>query len=319
MGIKDYSKLIDGETWAFIETTRSYYPDNTANRSISHQRSVYDAMCSHFAVGNQPDVSWKDIAIDAQSHKITLREYGQYNSNHHTVVLYCHGGGFVLGGLESHHDICAEICQRTGYRVISVDYRLAPENLHPAAFDDAMMALIWVTKILCQDVVVCGDSAGGNLAAAISHKTRKSAFQPIGQVLIYPVLGGSTDQGSFVEHAHAPLLNTSDVEYYARIRTGNDADLTDPTYDPLRDNNFANLPPSVIFSAECDPLCDDGKTYAESIATAGGKSQWFHEAGMVHGYLRARHSANLAKSSFTRIIEAINHLGRSEWPYNALK
>ncbi len=316
MGNKDYSKLIDAETWAFIETTRSYYPDNTTGRSISHQRSVYDAMCSHFSVGNQPNVSWKDIAIDGRSHKIGLREYVHNTSVHHSTVLYCHGGGFVLGGLESHHDICAEVCQRTGYRVISVDYRLAPENLHPAAFDDAMSALNWIHENKWANVIACGDSAGGNLAAALCHKTRESPLKPVGQVLIYPVLGGNTDQGSFVEHAHAPLLSANGVEYYAKIRIGSDADLTDPSYDPLRDNNFANLPPSVIFSAEFDPLCDDGKTYAESIATAGGKSQWFHEAGMIHGYLRARHSANRARSSFTRIVEAIEVLGRNEWPYS---
>ena len=98
-------------------------------------------------------------------------------------------------GCDSHDDVCAELCGRTGYELVSVDYRLAPEHLHPAAFDDALAAFEWIAASLPQPILLAGDCAGGNLAAAVSHATRGHSRAPIGQVLIYPGLGGDIDEG----------------------------------------------------------------------------------------------------------------------------
>jgi acetyl esterase len=228
-------------------------------------------------------------------------------------VLYFHGGGFILGGLDSHDDICAELCARTGYLVVSVDYRLAPEHLHPAAFDDAVSAFEWAAAAYPRPVVLAGDSAGGNLAAAVSHATRGHKVKPAGQVLIYPALGGDSSRGSYVRHAEAPMLTTPDVHYYERMRTGGVDRTGDITLSPLADANFAYLPPTVIITAECDPLSSDGEAYRDRIITAGGQAFWHEEPGLVHGYLRARHTVGRARASFTRIVEATATLGKGEW------
>ncbi|MEO5326014.1 alpha/beta hydrolase [Mesorhizobium sp. CC13] len=309
----DYAKLIDAETWAFIERTNSYYPPDTIDYTITQQRVVYDRMCREFFAGYPDGVTAETTAIPAPGREVRIRVYHLAGKKPEAVVLYFHGGGFILGGLDSHDDVCAELCGRTGYEVVSVDYRLAPEHPHPAAFDDAMAAFEWAIEAYAQPIVLAGDSAGGNLAAAVSHATRGHKRRPAGQVLIYPGLGGDQSRGSYVRHAEAPMLTMRDLEFYKDIRTGGEDRTGDITLMPLADADFCNLPPTVIITAECDPLSSDGEAYGERVVAAGGKAFWHEEPGLVHGYLRARHTVGRARASFTRIVDAVAVLGRAEW------
>ncbi|WP_269933411.1 alpha/beta hydrolase [Aminobacter sp. HY435] len=309
----DYTKLIDAETWAFIERTNSYYPPDTIDYTVQQQRATYDRMCREFFVGYPDGVSAETMVIAAQAHDVPIRIYRLAGKPPEAVVLYFHGGGFILGGLDSHDDVCAELCGRTGYEVVSVDYRLAPEHRHPAAFDDAMAAFEWALGRYSQPIVLAGDSAGGNVAAAVSHATRGHKRRPIGQLLIYPGLGGDRSRGSYVRHAEAPMLTMRDLEFYKDIRTGGEDRTGDITLSPLADADFANLPPTVVTTAECDPLSSDGEAYGERIVASGGKAFWLEEPGLVHGYLRARHTVARARASFTRIVDAVAVLGRGEW------
>src|SRR5690606_8413257 len=124
-----------------------------------------------------PDgVTAETTAIAAGGHAMPVRTYLHARPDP-AAVAYYHGGGFILGGLESHDDICAELCGRTGFEVISVDYRLSPEHKHPAAFADALAAFHWTAGSGSSPVIVCGDSAGGNLVAAVSHVTRDGGWK----------------------------------------------------------------------------------------------------------------------------------------------
>jgi acetyl esterase len=311
----DYTKLIDAETWAFIERTNAYYPPDTIDYTVEQQRAIYDRMCREFFAGYPENVTATDGAIETPTHAIPIRTYRSATPDAGAMVLYFHGGGFILGGLDSHDDVCAELCGRCGYEVVSVDYRLVPEHLHPAAFDDAMSAFAWAAETHAQPIVLAGDSAGGNLAAAVAHHARGHVRAPIGQVLIYPGLGGDTARGSYVTHADAPMLTVRDLLYYKDIRSGG-ADVShDVSFQPMRDPDFSSLPPTVIVTAECDPLSSDGDAYRDRVVAAGGRAVSFEEAGLVHGYLRARHTVGRARQSFTRIVEAVRALGRGEWEY----
>ncbi|WP_157015662.1 alpha/beta hydrolase [Mesorhizobium xinjiangense] len=311
----DYSKLIDAETWAFIDRTNAFYPPDTTDYTIDQQRAVYDRMCREFFAGYPDSVTAETTAVETAAHDITIRIYRSATAGHSAVVLYFHGGGFILGGLESHDDVCAELCQRTGFEVVAVDYRLVPEHVHPAAFDDAMRAYRWAADRDARPILLCGDSAGGNLAAAVAHRARDHARVPVGQVLIYPGLGGDMSAGSYVTHAAAPMLTVRDLEFYGRLRSGGSDSAGDATYAPLADSDFARLPPSVVITAECDPLSSDGQDYRDRVLAAGGKAVWFEETGLVHGYLRARHTVARAAVSFERIVAAVRALGNGEWPY----
>jgi acetyl esterase len=307
----DYKTLIDAETWAFIEKTNAYYPPDTIDYTITQQRAIYDRMCREFFAGYPQGVSAETTTI---ADGVPVRIYRNAAPNKAAMVLYIHGGGFILGGLDSHDDVCAELCARTGYEVVSVDYRLAPEHLHPAAFDDAMDAFEWAARTYDRPVVLCGDSAGGNLCAAVAHATRGHVKKPAGQMLIYPGLGGDHSNGSYVTHAEAPMLTVRDLDFYKHIRTGGGVDRTgDITLYPLADADFAYLPPTVLITAQCDPLSSDGEAYRDRIVAAGGHATWFEEPGLVHGYLRARHMVGRARTSFTRIVEAVSALGRGDW------
>jgi acetyl esterase len=310
--VSDYAKLIDAETWAFIERTNSWYRPDTIDCTIGEQRAVYDRMCGAFHADYPDTVKAQTTKIAAPGRDIPIRVYRRDNPDTTAVVVYYHGGGFILGGLESHDDVCAELCDTTGYELVSVDYRLAPEHLHPAQFDDCLAAFEWAAATYRQPILVCGDSAGGNLAAAVSHAVRGRERAPVGQVLIYPGLGGDMTKGSYVTHAEAPMLTTRDILFYYDIR-GRAAD--DPTCQPLVDRDFSGLPPTAIVTAECDPLSSDGETYCDLIRAAGGKAWWSEEPGLVHSFLRGRHTIGRARAGFARIVDAVGALGKGEWPY----
>ncbi len=308
----DYARLIDAETWAFIRKTNDSYPEDAVEGSVADQRRAYDTMCRAFYQGRPAGVAVQDLSAGG----VPLRIYSAGDPS--CTVMYFHGGGFVVGGLDSHDDVCAEICAMTGYRVVAVDYRLAPEHKHPASFDDCWAATSWAAREFGDGIVLVGDSAGGNLAAAVAHHARGRLKRVLGQVLIYPGLGGDRTTGSYLEHAHAPLLTLEEITFYEAIRlaAGQAVPEGDPTYAPLQDSDFSGLPPTVIITADCDPIRDDGKTYAGRLRAAGVKVHWTNEAGLVHGYLRARVTVGRARDSFERIEVAIEALGQGLWPYD---
>ncbi|WP_293573719.1 alpha/beta hydrolase [Phaeobacter sp.] len=308
----NYERLIDEETWAFIRKTGECYPDDAVDLSIAEQRAVYNAMAAEFRVA-RPDVV---VCEDRSVGDVPVRIYTAGTPGF--TVLFCHGGGFVVGGLDSHDDVCAELCAQTGYRVVAVDYRLAPEHRHPAAFDDAWAVCQWVSASFDGDIVLVGDSAGANLCAAVAHHARGRIDDIAGQVLIYGAFGGDIDAGSYIEHAHAPMLTREDILFYGNIRAADGTDPTkaDPTLTPLSDPDFTNLPATVLVSADCDPVRDDSRDYRDRVLAAGGKATWINEAGLVHGYLRARHTVGRARDSFERITVAVEALGQGLWPYD---
>lgn len=304
MSQTNYRELIDGPTWAFIKATDAEYPPDTASLTIAQQRAIYDRMCRAFHRGYPAGVSAEDRAIAG----VPCRIFAGAGP----VVLYLHGGGFVVGGLESHDDICAEIRARTGLGVVCADYRLSPEHLHPAAFDDCVA----VARALAATgpILLCGDSAGGNLCAAVAHALRGTGAEIPGQVLVYPGLGGDTDTGSYLTHAHAPMLTRDDVLFYKNIRHGAPPPQGDASVSPLQDTEFSGLPPTLAISAQCDPLADDARDYAAKVNAAGGRAVWVEEPGLVHAYLRARHTVPRAAASFTRIVDALTAMANRQWP-----
>ena len=309
-----YGRLLDPVLWAYIDRVNDWYPPEIAELPIDRQREVYDAMCRAFHQNCPPGISINDGLIVAGDHGIPVRRYQPAGKAARVMVLYFHGGGFVLGGLDSHDDICAEICAGTGFAVLSADYRLAPEHLHPAAFDDALAVFEWAAAMAALPIVLCGESAGGSLAAAVAQRTRGHP-RLAGQMLIYPGLGGDEGDGSYIEHAEAPLLTTRDIAFYRTIRSSPTQSPDDPTFSPLRDTDFSGLPPTVIITAECDPLSSDGETYRNRIVAAGGKAWWHEEPRLVHSFLRARSTVPRAAEAFSRIIAAVAALGKGEWPY----
>lgn len=291
----DYDRLLSAEMRAFVAETAAFAAPGAASDDWPAQRAAYDRMAAAFHAGRPAGLSVRDDRIRG----VPVRIYGQAAG---TIILYAHGGGFVLGGLDSHDDVCAEIAQRTGRRLVSVDYRLAPEHPHPAAYDD--LAAVAEALLAEGPLVLAGDSAGGALCAALAGTRADPGFA--GMALIYPLLGHRPEDGSFDAHAHAPLLTRADLAFYARIRGG---DPSDPRLNPSR-GDLGRLPPTRLFPAECDPLRDDALRYARAASTAGADVTAEVQPGLVHGWLRARGRGPVLRGHFSAIVAALTALTR---------
>lgn len=297
---------LDSEMLAFIERYLEVSGFSTAV-SIEKQRLDYDAIVRHFHYDYPAEVGSRDDSIDGRHGPVPLRHYRRGDGDADALILFLHGGGFILGSLDSHDDICAELCAGTGYDLVSVDYRLSPEFSHPVHLDDVEDAF---NALAHDNIVLAGASAGGTLCAALSHRTASSEHRPAGQVLVYPGLGGDAfDLESYRVNAEAPLLTSADIRFYRGSRCrGDELPADDPEFYPLAARDFSHLPPTIAISADIDPLRDDARLYVEKLRDAGVDAQWFNETGMVHDYLRARHISRAAGAAFDRIVDAIKRL-----------
>ncbi len=299
--------LTDREVLAYVERSESFYPADAVDFSIEEQRRYYNALCAAFRQARPEGITVRDGTLPGPAGPLPVRRYLPGERRTDSCLLYFHGGGFILGGLESHDDVCAELCARAGLEVIALDYRLCPEHPHPAPFEDAMAAFRLIAGE-GRPVVLGGDSAGGNLAAAVAFASRGAAAQPKGQLLIYPALGGDGISESYESEGDAPMLTRADIDYYTQVHAGGPGFREDPTFAPLSAKNYSGLAPAAVFVAEIDPLRDDGVHYAERLRAAGVAAELYLEEQLVHGYLRARNMSRRAKASFTRICEALSRL-----------
>jgi len=299
----------DPEILAFIVKTEASYPADSNVASAADNRRHYDAMCAVFRQPRPKDIS----VIDTTVNHVPVRHYiPAPASDGQPAILYCHGGGFVVGSLESHDDVCAEIASRTGMRVTAVDYRLAPEHRYPAQIDD--VETVWRHLALRNpQLIAVGDSAGANLCAALALRMRRLAGpMPMAQLLIYPGLGGEVAWPSYVENAEAPLLRTSDLAGYRAAYSGSEqpSDQEVEEVSPLKAKDFSRLPRTRVFTADVDPVRDDGKVYVERLKAAGVNADWRNHEQLVHGYLRGRIMSRRIRTAFEEICRTLQELAK---------
>ncbi len=300
------TEITDPEVRAFIAFAASYYPEGKANLSIPERRRRYDAMAAALRQPRPAGVTVTDETVAGPDGPVSQRRYRPADPGPATVV-YFHGGGFMLGGLNSHDDVCAEIADRTGCAVVAVDYRRTPEHVHPAAYEDSLAAAR--AALAAGPVILAGDSAGGNLAAALARTLHGEAV--LGQVLIYPALGGERiGLAAYEENAEAPMLTTRDMHFYHELRAGGPPPEYDPTFFPLLAGDLAGLAPCFASAAEADPLRDDAVEYVRRLEAAGVEASCSVEPQLPHGHLRARATSARARAAFDRIVDAIGAFAR---------
>lgn len=305
---------LDDQMQAFIQRTNEFYPDDAVDADVAQQRIWYDELCAQFRQPRPTGLNVSDGTITSEDgYQVPIRTYQIGIKATSKLVLYAHGGGFVVGGLDSHDDVCAEIAHRCQVDVVAVDYRLAPEYQYPKDLQDCLAVLDSLLAI-GHEVVLAGDSAGGTLSACVANQ--RFAFtgkQILGQVLIYPSLVIGEETPSMVEHAEAPMLTRKDMDYYLPMRTdGAPSPIHDSGFVAMACEDFTRLPATHLFPAEVDPLCDDCAIYASALQQAGVKvtNHLSLGQGLVHGHLRARNMSDQAKACFDGICAAINQLLR---------
>ncbi len=228
------------------------------------------------------------------------------------LILFFHGGGWVTGSLETHDRLCRRIAQATGALVVSVDYRLAPWSKYPIPLEDCYDTVLWATAQAtnlgadARKLMVMGDSAGGNLAAAVCLMAREYAGPKIHrQILLYPAVDGTLSYPSHQRYAEAPLLTQTAIHFFREQYMRTLADTQEAYFSPLLANNLEQLPPAFILTAEYDPLHDEGHAFSESLTAAGGDVIYQDYPGMVHAFLSFPRFCSSADAAFAAIAEDI--------------
>ncbi|MET3982894.1 alpha/beta hydrolase [Streptomyces sp. PvR034] len=227
------------------------------------------------------------------------------------TVVFCHGGGWVLCDLDTHDATARHLCRSAGAVVVSVDYRLAPEAPFPAAVHDAHAALCWAAGQVAElggdpgALVIAGDSAGGNLAAAALLLARERGGPAVAlQVLVYPALDAAQDTASVRRNAEGYFLTATHLRWFWEQYLGSGGDGADPLASPLR-ADLTGLPPAHVVTAGCDPLCDEGAAYVRALREAGTSAHEDHHPGMFHGFLGLVDLLPAARRALDGVGEAI--------------
>jgi len=226
---------------------------------------------------------------------IPLRVYrppGVSDSRRLPVLVYFHGGGWVIGDLETHDVLCRQLTAEAGVSVIAVDYRLAPEHKFPAAADDAWAATRWIAAhaaelgVDADRLAVGGDSAGGNLAAVVALLAREAGGPRIAlQILLYPVTDLVSESQSYADLADGYMLTRDSMRWFRAQYLAREQDAADWRVSPLRAPSLAGLPPALVVTAGYDPLRDEGEAYARRLREAGVSVDAVSFGGMIHGFV----------------------------------
>lgn len=238
----------------------------------------------------------RDLTLPGPDGPLSARLYhpaGQVPPSGWPLTVYFHGGGFVAYDLDTHDPLCRELCAASGAAVLSVAYRLAPEHRFPAAVHDAFASVQWAAAHAADlgadasRLAVAGDSAGANLAIAVTLHARDEGGPALrAQLLIYPATDFAHSEAypSRRENAQGYFLTSDRMEFFGQMYLARPEDTAHPHVSPLKAGNLAGLPPALVLTAEFDPLRDEGVAYADALRAAGGEAEHRPGPGMIHGF-----------------------------------
>jgi acetyl esterase len=259
--------------------------------SPSEARQAFSAMSA--LDGERVEVgSVTDGEATGPAGAVPLRIYRSRDGADLPVVLYFHGGGWVIGSLDTHDNTCRRLAMAADCAVVSVDYRLAPEHPYPAAAEDCMAALRWVDenaatlRVDRAKIAVAGDSAGGNLAAVVAQMARDTGGPAVRfQLLIYPATDATCELPSMQENAEGYFLTRDGMRWFWHHYLGDPAAVRAPYNSPLCAQDLSGLPPAYVITAEFDPLRDEGEAYARRLSASGVSVRLRRYDGMIHGFV----------------------------------
>lgn len=281
------------EIAALIERLTAMGSERASNGTPEEARARFSALLEQLPASTQPVASIVDRCIEGPGGALPLRIYTPAGAGPFPLLVYCHGGGFVIGSLDDYAGVCRELCGLTRAIVVAVDYRLAPEARFPAAPDDCLAATRWVAAHAdalggdASRLAIAGDSAGGTLATVTALRIRDEGGPALrAQLLVYPATDhASRETASLREFAHGPLLSRADIDWFAAHYLRSEADIGHPQACPLRADSLAGLPPAFVMTAECDPVRDEGEAYARRLQAAGVDCRLQRYPGAAHGAL----------------------------------
>ena len=283
-----------------------------ARQTPQQVREGYGTMA---ALGFRPDppAATVDRSIPGPGGDIPVRIYRPDAPGPLPVVVFFHGGGWVIGGIDTHDPLCHQLALGVPAIVVSVDYRLAPEDPFPAAVEDCVAATTWVAENADElgadagRLAVAGDSAGGNLSAVVALKARDAGGPPVAfQLLIYPATDHTRSHPSHQENGQGYMLTSEMMEWFCGHYLG-DGDLRHPDASPLFAEDLSGLPPALVMTAEFDPLRDEGEAYAAKLREAGVDARAVRYDGMIHGFIQMDQLVPGARQAIADAVAALRH------------
>ncbi len=254
-------------------------------------RALFAAMAENTDPKGIPIGKVEDLTIPGPAGDLPVRLYTPIAAAPvGPALVFYHGGGWVIGNVDTHDALCRQLANESGARVISVDYRLAPEHPFPAAVEDAFVAVKWVQNnamdldVDPNAIAVGGDSAGGNLAAVVTQMARKGGVRIAFQLLIYPVTEALADTASMNALAEGFMLEKASMEWFVGQYVPAGTTPKDPRISPLLAEDLSGLPPAYLVTAGYDPLKDEGRAYAEKLQAAGVTVEHVNYEAMIHGF-----------------------------------
>lgn len=282
-------------------------------------RELYRALHQMTDPADVPIGKTEDITIQGPGGDLPLRVYTPVAaSGSLKCLVFYHGGGFVIGDLDSHDTLCRQLANEAGCKVVAVNYRLAPEHKFPAAVEDAWAALKWVEEhasdlgIDANCLAVAGDSAGGNLSAVVSQLAANSKGGPsiCFQLLIYPATRVHSDTQSMQDFAVGYFLERQTMEWFMDCYVPEGQDNSDPRLSPLLAEDLSGLPKALVITAGYDPLKDEGKAYADRLAASGVDVTYKDYPDMIHGFFNMTALSPDAKEAVKDAAKAL----KAAWP-----
>jgi acetyl esterase len=289
------------------------------SEDVAVARTEIDAVAAQYP-WVKVDVGVTNLSVPGPAGDIPAVHIRSAGEDRAPLLVYYHGGGFVVGGYGTHGNLVELICQDAGIHVLFVDYRLAPEHKAPAAVDDAYAAYLWAREHAAElgadagRVAVGGDSAGGNLAAVVSQRARdEGAPPPVLQMLLYPMTNLSGRTRSLSLFADRLFLRRWDIDFCSgKYVEGSGIDPTDPRVSPLLADDLAGLPPALLVTAGFDPLRDEGRQYAEALRAAGNIVDAREYGSLIHSFPNFSPLGGDSAAATYDIISALRaHLSRA--------
>jgi acetyl esterase len=304
---------LDPQTKAFLDAANAAGPMFLRAETPEQARVKMQALIDASPLPPQPIYRDEDRHIPGGCGQIPIRIYTPNGRVPMPILVFFHGGGWVLGGLDSHDNTCRAVANAAGCVVVSIDYRLAPEHPFPAPLEDCYAGLKWAAANAASiggdssKIAVGGDSAGGNLAAAVAIMARDRRGPKIGfQLLIYPVTDASLDFPSMREFSDDGfVLSRADMDWFWKHYAPTEADRANPLASVLRAKDLRGLPPALVITASHDPLRDEGEAYAAALKAAGNKVTHTRYDGVTHGFFTFFDAIDKGKQAVAQAGESI--------------
>ncbi len=310
-------KSIDPSIFKFIEEANELFPQKPYEIGAKKSREIFAKHSENLYQKRTNKISVLDDYFKTENKIVKIRLYKPNNNDKPSAgMIYIHGGGWIMGNLNSHDSVCVDLSINCNIIVISIDYSLSPEHPYPIALNECYsLYLQYLNKtnffknLNLNNILIAGDSAGGNLSAALNLKIKKEQLPlPKGQILIYPCLSLDFNSPSYLKYSNAPILDRKTMIWFWENYLGKNFNSNNPNAVPELEEDLTGLPDTVVCTAEIDPLASDGIKFVNKLNDNFVDNSHIHAKNLVHGFIRFREEGSPSEHYFQLICKEISKI-----------